>query len=853
MSTFYVRKDGSGTHTTIQSAIYVAVNGDIIDIGEGTFNENVELMGKSLTLQGAGKDKTTIQGKATNDLFTGCSYYGGESVVTMPSTSGLIVGKLVSGLVANTRISEIISSTQFQTSIPTVATGNITKPGVTWSSDSSTITLPSATAVVVGMKVEAAGVNAIVTAYNATTRVVTLSSPTTQSGAAASLLFRKANVNVTVTQISSPSNSSGPASIMVTGISDGLVIKDLRAIGFENSSVGQEAAALFFTAGTFPGHTNFLIDNCWITANGDCAVLNGANPHLSNGTFQNCLIDGKTFIGSEPADVPSFSTYISPAVVSSIGATTSVLTFSDMRGIIVGRSLSAPYRNNDSADVKSVGASSSVFTFSDMTGVAVGHLVAAPSAFSGSGSITAISGNDVTINKVSSVAANNSVSCTLTVSASITAISGNDVTINKPSPVSVGVTLPWTFTLTAYAVPNVARNLFYIGDNKYPAVTNTKNITFKNNVVNGQTGAVISASGSKSMFNSAVTIESDGGLVENNTIDGIFGAGESLLLANFAIRCRQPNIVVQNNVNKTSGGRQNSGFYVALGTSTNNITVDRLLVEVSQSASNLFVESMMEKGALAALPLVSSHPLFSNEANWNLVSYVFKHNSSSRRLVSSFKDFNSAKKSKLKANMKAGDRFELHKIILATSPRDLLVLKRSQISGASGFDFDLLNDGPEASDGGGGGVTPQPTVLLSSEIGNLIISGTIGQTMVNDWSGMIPPNYNWGYRVYRSIGFAYNPQQRDAAGMVDGQTYKVRLYFSSLSISSDTAAFKMYHMYDSSKLIKTKSEIMSQFNQYGYVEFEVPLQSHMTALLDMFDSVQNSISANVSKIEILPV
>jgi hypothetical protein len=46
---------------------------------------------------------------------------------------------------------------------------------------------------------------------------------------------------------------------------------------------------------------------------------------------------------------------------------------------------------------------------------------------------------------------------------------------------------------------------------------------------------------------------------------------------------------------------------------------------------------------------------------------------------------------------------------------------------------------------------------------------------------------------------------------------------------------------------------MSQFNQYGYVEFEVPLQSGMTFLLDMFDSVQNSISATVSKIEILPV
>jgi hypothetical protein len=623
MAIFYVRKNGSGTHTDIQSAIYGAANGDTIDIGEGTFNENVELLGKSLTLKGAGRDKTTIQGKSTNDSFAGCSYYGGESVVTRSSTTGLIVGKSVSGLTANTRISGIISATQFQTSLATPTTGNITKTGVTWTSGSSTITLPSTTAVVVGMKVEGAGVAAFVSAYNATSRVVTLSAPTTQSGAADSLLFRKSNVNVTVTQITSPSNSSGPASIMVTGISDGLVIKDLRAIGFEGSIVGQEAAALFFTAGTSPGHTNFLVENCWLTANGDCAVLCGSNPYLSNGVFQNCLIDGKTFQGSEPADVPSFSTYISPAVVSSIGASSSVLTFADMRGIIIGRTMTS-----------------------------VGSL---PSA------------------------------------ATVTAISGNSVTVNKVATASLGATIDCTFTLTAYAVPNCARNLFYIGQNTSPC--NTSNITFKNNVVNGQSGALISATGSKNMFNSAVTIESVGGLIENNIIDGIFGAGENTLLANFAIRCRQSGMVVQNNVNKTSGGRGNSGFYVPLGTSINNTVVNHALVEVSQSSSSSSVEVVMEKSLLMSLPKVSSNANFSSDASWYMVSYVFKHNSSSRRIVVSFKNLQSTKRTNLKANMAIGDRFELHKIIIAKPSRNCLVIKRSEISDASSFDFDLVSNG----------------------------------------------------------------------------------------------------------------------------------------------------------------
>lgn len=619
MAIFYVRKNGSGTHTTIQSAIYAASNGDTIDIGEGVFNENVEMLGKSLTVQGAGKDKTTIQGKLANDVFTGCSYFGGESVVTVPNTSGMIVGKSLSGLTANTRITAI-NGNQVSVSVATPTTGNLSKTGVSYSAGATSIILPSPSiAVVVGMKVEGPMLSAIVTSYNSTTRVVGLSAATSGPASAATLTFRRSNVNMSITQVSSPSSSSGPASIMVTGTSNGLVIRDLRSIGFDGV-VGQEAAALFFTAGTAPGHTNFLVENCHLTADGDSAVMCGSNPHLSNGTFQNCIIDGKTFTGSEPADLPSFSTFVANAVVKSIGASSSVFTFSDMRGIIVGRSFTAA------------------------------------SAFAGSGSITAISGNDVTVNKVSTVAVDGSVPC--------------------------------TFTLTAYSVPNAARNLFYVGQNTTP--NNTSNITFRNNLVKGQTGAVISATGSKSMFNSAITIESVGGLVENNIIDGNFGAGDpNPLMSNSAIRCRQAGIVVQNNINKTSGGRGNSGFLVALGTSLNNQTVNRALIEVTQPSSSS-VQAIMEKSYLKEISKVSSSPVFSDEANWQMVSYVFKHKNSSRRIVSTFKgSFDSTRDVKRKANMISGDQFELVKIIIAKADRTLLVLKRSEISDASSFDFTL--------------------------------------------------------------------------------------------------------------------------------------------------------------------
>ena len=125
-----------------------------------------------------------------------------------------------------------------------------------------------------------------------------------------------------------------------------------------------------------------------------------------------------------------------------------------------------------------------------------------------------------------------------------------------------------------------------------------------------------------------------------------------------------------------------------------NITVTRSVIEVAQASANSFINSEMSKDVLKSISKVSSDAVFSNEANWKLVSYVFKHNSSSRRLVSSFKSFDSAKKTKLKTNMKIGDVFQIHKIIISKSDRTFLVISRSEISGASGFDFSLLADGP---------------------------------------------------------------------------------------------------------------------------------------------------------------
>ena len=654
MAIFNVRKNGSGTHTDIQSAIYDSADGDTIDIGAGTFDGNIELY-KSVILKGAGKDQTFITGKLASDTFTGCSYYAGEDTLTVASTAGLIKGRRVLGLTANSRVSEIVNGTQFKVSLATPATGNITKTGVTWSSGSSTITLPSVTAVVVGMKVEGSGVSALVTAYNATTKVVTLSSPTTQAGAAASLLFKSAKSGVTVTMPYQFSGSTFPATIQVMNVAtNGFQIKDLTVTGFDGNT-NLEAAAICMTTPVSAGvHQNWLIDNCKIVAAGDCAFVTSPNIPSNGGTIQNCNFEGKTFTGSVPAEIPAFSSFTRSGVV----LTTTTLEMPSVDGIY----------GNPAAPVGS--------------------------PISGTG---------------------------IPASTYITAVNGMVITLSKAMTASVSTSISCTFSNVQFVFPNVARQMVVIGNSS--SVSACINTTFKNNTISGQTGAIVGSN--KSMFNTAVTIDTVGGLVENNLIDGTFGAGDpNPLASNFAIRSRGAGVVVQNNINKTSGGRSNSGFYVPNGTSTNNSTIDRLLVEVSQSASSSFVESMMEKDVLKSISKVSSDAVFSNEENWKLVNFVFKHSSSSRRLVSSFRStFDSSKKTKLKTNMKIGDTFELHKIIISKSDRSHLVVKRSEISGASGFDFSLLSDGPSA---------PTWSKGIPANLGTY---GTNGLTVLNNHAG----------------------------------------------------------------------------------------------------------------------
>ena len=792
MSTFYVRKDGSGTHTDIQSAIYDAVSGDTIDIGAGTFNENIDFY-KSVILKGAGKDVTFVTGKLAATTFSGCSFYAGEDTITTTSTSGLIRGRSVTGtnLSAGSRVSQIISATQFKVSVATSATGIIAKTAVSVTSGSTSIVLPNVTSLVVGMKVVGTGVEALVTAINATTKTVTLSSPTTSGGSNVALSFKPARSAVTVTMPSTFSGSSIPATIQVMNVAmNGWQIKDMTITGFDNSTPSVEASGIGICSPASGSHQNWLIDNCKIIADGDSALVTSPNLASNGGTIQNCTFDGKTFTGSAPAEVPAFSSFTRQGIITAVTANSFSIQYSDMSAIVVG-------------------------------GFATSSFHAA--------------------------------------TGTITAISGNIATYNKTSTATVGQTVSMTITNVQFTTANVARQLVVIGNSS--SVSSCLNMTFKNNSVIGQTGAVIGSN--KSMFNTAVTIDTVGGLVEDNMIDGTFGAGDpNTLVSNFALRSRGTGVVVQNNTNKTSGGRGNSGFYIPNGTSTNNVTIDRLLVEVSQSASNSFVESMMEKGALKAISKVSSDAVFSNESNWKLVNYVFKHDSSSRRLVSSFRSsFDSSKKTKLKTNMKVGDKFELQKIIISKSDRTHLVLKRSEISGASSFDFTLLADGPSSSGGGGGG---QPSYVWQHDFANGLL---VQQTPVYPFVGGLSSG---AYMMHKDAGqqgtMSFIPRIEWTTGSVNPVTldasknHKFRVYISEVSVGNiGNHGFIFQNNRGTTFSALTSAEVQSQYSQNGYLEFSLA-SSNVAEFVNYDASFTMTMPANgpeitfkVSKLEIYEV
>lgn len=455
MATLFVRKDGSGTHTEIQEAIYDSAVGDTIVIEPNMFTENVDLY-KGVTLQGSGREATILQGSLETSVVRTFTCALGSTTLTMAAgTAGLKKGRLISG-----------------TGIPA---------------------------------------NARIASVGATS--ITISAATTAA--------RNTATNATMPAIES--------TVRVRG--SGGSIRQMKIIGFDSPNAASETAAVFYrnTGGGSSAATNQLLEDCWLVADGEYALLTDAISNVQNLTIRANKFTGKTFVGPNPS-------------------------------------------------------------------------------------------------------------------------SGNQFTV---------------FNVPRQLVTIQAANV---------------GCTFTDNTIEGITGGT-TVDGTPS-FNTACTVDPASAVVSNNVIRSVSGYG-------YALRVRGASAVVQGNTAYSFGQYSSMGFLIsgAGATDSGNSNITMGLVAVQAAGESFQVQ--MEKNSVKSIPKVAAHPVFSSESNWNMVTYVFKKVGSSRRLCCSFKDFAAQVEMKRRAGMSAGEQYELHKIICADAFRGLLVVKRSEIDGASGYDFTL--------------------------------------------------------------------------------------------------------------------------------------------------------------------
>jgi hypothetical protein len=291
---------------------------------------------------------------------------------------------------------------------------------------------------------------------------------------------------------------------------------------------------------------------------------------------------------------------------------------------------------------------------------------------------TVLSARTIRFSEMSGITAphaGNSQGSEITPGLRVVSISGDVVTVSANIPDAVNTVRAFSFANVQFNFPNVARQLVVI--QSVNAATQ-----FLSNTVKGMTGSGFS-------YNTAATIDTANATITSNTFNGSFKYG-------YALRARGAGASVSNNVNYSLAGNPNAGYLIGpTGAQTSgmnigtNSSITKGLVASTQASSGEKIISEMSKELVSALSSVSSDAAFSSVSEWSMVSYVFKHNSSSKRIVSSFKNFDGFKSTVLKSGMASGQTFELHKIIVKNASGVLKVVKRADIQDASSFDITL--------------------------------------------------------------------------------------------------------------------------------------------------------------------
>lgn len=254
------------------------------------------------------------------------------------------------------------------------------------------------------------------------------------------------------------------------------------------------------------------------------------------------------------------------------------------------------------------------------------------------------------------------------------------------------------------------------------------------------------------------------------------------------------------------------------------------ILTISQPNAGDPVDVQVDKNEVKAISKVSSDPVFSQDSNWSLITAVFKHDSSNRRLYTVLRDFSAHELMSLKPQMMGGDKFEINKLLISKADRSHLVVRRSEIPSFINYDFTLKSSGA---------VPP----LFTTETGYTDYYGLTTQHTNTIWSGYV------GLSVSPRANIYISPFP---AGLTEGSTYKVRFYLSQLT--SPSTDFSLSVAGYGPEVVMSGIDASNSFSTNGYVEFNYQIGTTAWGLsIRSTSENQGLCSFTVSKVEIYPV
>jgi hypothetical protein len=128
--------------------------------------------------------------------------------------------------------------------------------------------------------------------------------------------------------------------------------------------------------------------------------------------------------------------------------------------------------------------------------------------------------------------------------------------------------------------------------------------------------------------------------------------------------------------------------YATAGITLAEVIVSGIIVLTSQAAAGEPVILEYDINSVKGISEVSGDPVFSDDSNWRLIGYVYKHNESSKRLYVGVRKGATVKPMKLRQGL-SGELYEFDKIVLFDLSKNALVISRENIEDVQKYDITL--------------------------------------------------------------------------------------------------------------------------------------------------------------------